>query len=429
MNYTFKKSHSRILTLVMVLLLLVSMLAGCKKDDETSNQDTDPAPGLNLVDSEPTETQTEPTETEPINQNMAVITTQVNVRSSPSTTALVLGTLDEGTEVEIIQEQTALGITWWRISDGWIPKDSAKWKYDRPDEPTDPSETTDPTTPEETTPEENNNTTNIKGVVTAGDLIIRKEASTGSDRVGSYSKGDVITILETKNGWGRTDKGWVSMTYVNTSGDDNNDNDTDNTTTTTGTGTKGIVIASELNIRDEAGTAGDRVGIYTYGDRVTILETKNGWGRTDKGWVSMDYIYKDGTTGTNTAKGIVTGNQVNIRSGPGIGYDRVASVSYGDRVNILEQIKYGNTTWACTKNGWISMDYIYVDGTTGEGSGTGTVTGDQVNIRTGPGTGYDSVGSKNEGDTVEILAQFKIGDMTWGCTSKGWISMTYVDMD
>lgn len=74
------------------------------------------------------------------------------------------------------------------------------------------------------------------------------------------------------------------------------------------------------------------------------------------------------------------------------------------------------------------MEYIYVDGTKGEGAGTGTVTGDQVNIRSGPGTGYESKGSVNSGDTVEILAIFKIGDKSWGCTAKGWICMDYVTM-
>ena len=30
---------------------------------------------------------------------------------------------------------------------------------------------------------------------------------------------------------------------------------------------------------------------------------------------------------------------------------------------------------------------------------------------------------------IEILEQFEIGDTTWGCIDKGWISMEFVDMD
>ena len=29
---------------------------------------------------------------------------------------------------------------------------------------------------------------------------------------------------------------------------------------------------------------------------------------------------------------------------------------------------------------------------------------------------------------AEILEQIKVGDMTWGCIDKGWISMDYVTM-
>ena len=143
----------------------------------------------------------------------------------------------------------------------------------------------------------------------------------------------------------------------------------------------------------------------------------------------MTYVYQDGTTGDNGCKGIVTGTQLNVRSGPGTDYDRVASYDFGDRVEVLQTIKLGDTTWGCTKDGWIAMGYIYVDGTKGENSGTGTMTGDNVNIRSGPGTNYDRVGSLNKGTTVEILHQVKVGNMTWGCIDKGWISMDYVDMD
>ena len=96
---------------------------------------------------------------------------------------------------------------------------------------------------------------------------------------------------------------------------------------------------------------------------------------------------------------------------------------------IVSFINIGNTTWGCIDGGWISMEYVYVDGTTGEGSGTGTVTGDGVNIRSGPGTDFGAVGSLNKGNTVKIHAQLKIGDMIWGCTDKGWVSMKYVDMN
>ena len=70
-----------------------------------------------------------------------------------------------------------------------------------------------------------------------------------------------------------------------------------------------------------------------------------------------------------------------------------------------------------------------MEGDKGDGNGSGTSTGDSVNIRSGPGTGFSSVGKVNKGDKVDILAQLKIGKHTWGYTGKGWIRMDYVKMN
>ena len=99
---------------------------------------------------------------------------------------------------------------------------------------------------------------NTKGVISARSLNVRDEASASGKIVGSYFKGDVVTILETKDGWGRTDKGWIKMEYVNTTGTTTGGNTTTTTTgnnnNTAGNGStttvaKGIVNTQELNIR------------------------------------------------------------------------------------------------------------------------------------------------------------------------------------
>ena len=50
------------------------------------------------------------------------------------------------------------------------------------------------------------------------------------------------------------------------------------------------VTASALNIRTGPGVNYGRTGTYYNGNLVTVTETKNGWARTAKGWVSMDYL-------------------------------------------------------------------------------------------------------------------------------------------
>ena len=431
MNYFLTKGYGRFITVPLVLFLILATLTGCqKKTPEATTPSTDDTTPPGLVEVKPTETEaTEPPETtEPENDNMAtvIVPEQLNVRSSPSTGAKIIGYLDPGTQVEIIKTEPYMGVEWALIREGWVVLDHLE---------TNSGSSTAPTTPEETKPAETTPTgSTVKGTITVDGLNIRASASTTGAVKGTYNKGTVVTILETKNGWGRTDKGWISMQYVktdSTTGTNNNTNTNNNTTTnnnnttTTQDGNTYFITASELNIRQSA-VNGAVIGSYVAGDKVVVNETSNGWGKTDKGWISMQYAYKTGSNGTNGCKGIVTGDTLNVRSGPGTGYGQVESLKYGTRVEILQRITIGNTTWGCIKNGWISMDYVYVDGTVGEGGGAAIITGDQLNIRSGPGTNYASVGTLNSGDEVNILAQCTINGKIWGCISKGWISMDYV---
>ena len=415
----------RMMSLLLAIVMVVGLFAGCKKEEASDPTDEPqaPAPSLNLEESTESTEATAPVETAPteVNENMGTVLSQLTVRSTPSKESEPVGTLDAGTQVEILRREKVLGIEWGLINTGWIVMEYVQMNVvtDEPgtDEPSEPTATT-PAEPEET----------IRGMVNVNGLNIRENPSTDAEKVGTYDKGDVVTILETKNGWGRTNKGWISMQYISTgtSNDDDNDNTTGNgSTTVIG---KGIVTASELNIRDGASTTADRVGMYHSGDRVEILEKDGNWGRTSKGWISLEYVYQDGTTGKNTAKGIVTVDGLNIRSGPGTAYGAVGSYNSGARVNILEQFTFNGVKWGCTDKGWISMEYVYVDGT-GEEILYGTVTGNELNIRSGPGTGYGSVGTLNSGDEVEILYTVEVGDVTWGNIEQGWISLDYVELN
>ena len=365
---------TRILSLAAAAVLCGTMFTGCFS--KSPAPPTEPPAGPNLAETtEATNAPTVPTSTTatvetteaPKKKNVATVKERAGVRSAPTNDSNVLSTLNAGDEVEVNRVETNNGTQW-----AYIP---------------------------------------LKGWVDTQYLDMTNVTVGGSTTTPAATNPPATTAP-------------AATTPAATTPAAGNGN-TGTTNTTTG-GKKGVVTANDLNIRQSAGTNSDIVGKYSYGTRISILETSNGWGRTDKGWVSLAYVYQDGATGKNTAKGLVTGTTLNVRSGPGTNYDSVSSYGRLTRVNILEQIKVGNTTWGCTKDGWISMDYVYVDGTKGEGAGTGTVTGDNVNIRSGPGTKYDAVGSAHSGDEIEILAQFEIGNMTWGCTSKGWICMDYV---
>ena len=452
MNFSYHPTLRKALCFALVFMMMTTLFAGCKNDAPAP--ESEPNLNLNLDENTaPSDTQTQATETEPvvINENTGTVTSVLNIRSSPSTEATVIGTLNAGDKVEVSRREVVTGIDWAYIiapESGWIVMEYVEMDI--------PSQ--QPVQPDTSTPAGNNpttdttddstvtNTTNIKAVVNANGLNIRSEASTSGKVQGAYNKGDVVTILETKNGWGRTNKGWIKLDYVttnstsvngSTSTDDSDDDTTTNAAITSNGSTtvilKGVVKVTDLNLRSKGSTDGERLGNLTYGARVEIMEKSGNWGRTKDGWICLDYIYQDGTTGSKTATGVITADELNIRSGPGKGYGTVGSYNEGDQVSILEQFTYNGTTWGCTNQGWISMDYVDVgssgSSTDDDGNQTGTVIGNGLNIRSGAGSDYPAVGSLNYGDRVTILETKKVEDTTWGKTSKGWISLDYVSLD
>lgn len=455
MNFSDQYDLKKPLSLALATALTAAMLSGCSlfKKDAPEPADTNPqAPGISLSDtSAPTESEAPTTEaTEAVNENTATVTSQINIRSSPSTEATIVGTLDAGDKVEISRREEVTGINWAYIISpeaGWIVMDYVE--MDIPSQMPTGGDTSTPANENPTEPTTGTDTVSIKGVVTVNNLNIRSENSMDGKVQGSYNKGDVVTILETKNGWGRTSKGWIKMEYVNTSGtstntptDTTSNTNNNNTTVSTGNGSttvqfRGIVIAKQLNIRASATKDSDSLGSYSYGARVEILEKSGDWGRTNKGWISLNYVYQDGTTGSNTAKGTVTaGGGLNIRSGPGKGYDSVGSYAEGESVTILEQFTYDGVTWGCTNKGWVSMAYVDTgtsntsSGSTSSDGQTATVSTESgLRVRSGAGTDFDVVGSLKYGTKVTILSKKTVDGTTWGEISTGWICLDYVTMD
>ena len=116
-------------------------------------------------------------------------------------------------------------------------------------------------------------------IVASDELNIRSGPDTTFPRVGSYLENDSIEILAEVNGWGYTERGWISMIYV----------EFPEPVYTTGSAT----VTIGLNIREAPDADAAKVDVYKEGDQVVILEVKDGWGRTDKGWINLDYVKYD----------------------------------------------------------------------------------------------------------------------------------------
>lgn len=377
MNIPFDRNHPYARKLLIVgstAVLCAACFAGCTGKTPEATE-----PSINIIDSTTPIVTTAPPTTEAKRENVAVVKEQLNVRTSPSVESNIINQLDAGEEVEVLRVEPVNGVEWAYVKQGWIPTELLDMTNVTI---TSTANAATPANPDATEPP----------ATTAPPPTEAPEA-----QAGNYNSN------------------------TNTTGGDKNNN--------TANGKMGVVIASELNIRDKAGTDGKVVGGLKYGDRVTISESKDGWGKIDKGWISLEHVYQDGETGKNGCKGIVTGGGLNIRSGPGTNYDSVATLNKFDRVVVLNRLTLGDYTWGCTDKGWVRMDYVYVDGTSTNEAASGTITGDALNIRSGPGTKYESVGAYSSGTQVNILAQFEIGEYTWGCTDKGWIRMDYVELN
>jgi len=207
--------------------------------------------------------------------------------------------------------------------------------------------------------------------------------------------------------------------------------------------TMGTIIIDQLSICKDAGVVVDIEAYYTIGDRVEIQQEMavNGmaWGYTGKGWIDMSYVRmddvppgRDSSTNSDGVEivsngshsvlgyGVVDLNALNVRVGPGTDYTKVKEIPQGKRYAYYEVAD----EWVRIGDGWVSTEYFYVEGTTAEDATTGTVTTNDLNVRTGPDTSFKRISSYMEDDSVQILAIVN----GWGYTEEGWISMMYVTL-
>ncbi|MFA4886034.1 MAG: SH3 domain-containing protein, partial [Desulfotomaculaceae bacterium] len=126
---------------------------------------------------------------------------------------------------------------------------------------------------------------------------------------------------------------------------------------------------------------------------------------------------------------VVTSDTVNIRTGPGTSYDIVTQASSGDRLPILTQ----SGDWYCVnqpsgEKGWIAGWLVNVEqpaqATAPQNSGqVAVVSGNSVNIRSGPDTSYSIIAQAGLGDRLPVLD--KSGDwykISLSSGASGWVA-------
>ena len=212
-------------------------------------------------------------------------------------------------------------------------------------------------------------------------------------------------------------------------------------------------------------TGGSKVTVLTMELSGTTLYAR--WGETDG---------KDETKPEQGVQVTVTASDVNLRKGPGTNYSIVGTANKGDKLVITETASGSGYEWGKADDKWIALQFTNyeevikeqekepeettkptettaptettkepvvieatksVSGNANAISGimilkevTGTVKAEGgLAVRKGAGTGYDIVEYLENGSKVVITEQKKVGAMTWGKISSGWISMNYVVLD
>lgn len=200
----------------------------------------------------------------------------------------------------------------------------------------------------------------------------------------------------------------------------------------------GTVNTDELNVREGVGISYDVVTTIKRGDRVAIVEQQdlNGvmWGRIEEGWICLVYVHIDGTpldekpeeeskVLEQPAVGKIIATELNIRTGPGMNHDVTGTLLKDSEVTVTEL--RGN--WGKIEDGWINIIYAYFPDSLDATIIETKVNADDLNVRSGPSTSYESLRKIHTGAAVIIYKVVTIRDIQWGYIGDGWICMKYVE--
>jgi uncharacterized protein YgiM (DUF1202 family) len=216
------------------------------------------------------------------------------------------------------------------------------------------------------------------------------------------------------------------------------------------------VIPETANVRKSPNTSSAVVAQVTKGEKFFVTKFADGWagGKTSSGqwgWIREDLLQfshdrgrelaaetghgssSDASGGSHPAVWVAVSN-ANVRSGPGLGYDRYGTLDRGTKLYVLER----QGGWLRCKTpggtGWLADSVVTSDAGIGRHLGGDApdppkafIDGEVVNLRKGPGVNYELVARVRDGQTVWVLdrrpnwAKVKVNN---GAT--GWVHRDYL---
>ena len=390
----------------------------------------------------------------------------VNLRKGPGTNYSIVGTAQKGDEMVITETASGSGYEWGNADGKWIALKYTNYaevtnateqtpEETTPPETTAPAETTEPETTAPTTEPETTAPAKTGTVKANGGLSVRKGPGTGYERIKYLDNGAKVTILEEKTAgsmtWGKISDGWISMSYVvlDQSQTTTPETTAPETTTPSQSGAAGTVKANGgLSVRQGPGTGYARIRYLANGTKVNILEQKDGWGKISDGWISMSYVVLDQSqtttpettapetttpettapsTSTSQTGTVKVNDSLSVRTGAGTNNAVKRYLTNGTKVTVTEIKDVNGTKWGNIGDGWVSLDYVVLDGQSETTSADSkTVTADCLRVRQSASTSAQIVGYYYQNTKIQILETKTVDGTDWGKTSLGWVSMDYV---
>ncbi|MDU5650163.1 MAG: SH3 domain-containing protein, partial [Clostridium perfringens] len=306
------------------------------------------------------------------------VSSSLNVRSSASTSSKVIGSLSGNTKVTIIGEEGAFYKIEYKGSHGYVAKEYVK-------DVTENNNSNQGTqTPEKQSTPESTEKTGIVNV--SSSLNVREGASTSSKVIGSLSGNTKVTILGEEGAFYKIEykgsHGYVAKEYIKDIKDEvvtepEKPSNPENSNKT------GVVTASKgLNVRKEANTSSQIIGILNSGESVEIIGEENGFYKiTYKGqeaYASKNYInIFDGNSNVNP--GLDIGNASKTNYGVSLNeYIKLQQRNNPSNYSYSEFEKYINPAKATNKLQFLRIDKfrsVNVSGLSSRLSNKGVLTG------------------------------------------------------
>ena len=234
----------------------------------------------------------------------------------------------------------------------------------------------------------------------------------------------------------------------------------------------GTVTADALRMRSKPNTGSSILTTLYKGTKVELLSAEeNGWYKVSyngkEGYMSAEWLNVVVTASTQApstapteeapaeepaaeepavitvnSTAVVMDGPLNLRTGPGTGYDKVSLLLKGDKVTVLEILDGWYRVSAKGTEGYVSAKFIAPDTSGSSGTQNQTQTQPQtqvktqnalvlsgpLNVRSGPGTSYTRIGSLKVGTTVTVIGksgqwyQIKYANLT------GYVHSDYVTL-